>query len=32
MSRARETTLADSVLELPPIIVKFCVAHNSKTL
>ena len=28
VSRARETTLADSVLELPPIVVKFCAAHN----
>ena len=32
MSLTRKTTLADSVLELPPIVVKSFAAHNSKTL
>ena len=34
MSRTREATLADTVLELhvPPLVVQSCAAHNSKTL
>ena len=32
MSRTRKTTLAVSLLELPPIVVKSCAAHNSETL
>ena len=32
MSCTRKITLADSVLELPPIVVKSCAAHNSEIL
>ena len=28
MLHTRKTTIADSVLELPPIVVKSCAAHN----
>ena len=32
MSRTRKTTLTDCILELSPIVIKFCAGHNNNSL